>query len=377
MPGPKPIYRPTFTPKQVQEARSIVKKHTAPFNMVKRAQLVLLLHEAPDIENTVAARQLGRHENWVRYWRKRWVTDDFSLVDKPRSGRPPTYSARDHALVKAIACEFPAQRERPLSRYSTTDLVRVVKADEMFDHISASTIWRILDRDAIKPWRFRSWIFPRDPLFVEKAGPVLDLYEGIWEHEPLGPQDFVISADEKTSIQARRRCHPSLPPQPHQIALFEHEYERQGAIQYLSALDVHRMKLFGRCEPKNGKAAFGRLVDDVMVQEPYHSAERVFWIVDNGSAHRGEKAARELKERYTNLILVHLPVHASWLNQIEIYFSILQRKVLKPNDFQNIHELSYRIIAFQDYFMETAKPFNWKYTRSHLEQLDERLRLAA
>jgi len=257
------------------------------------------------------------------------------------------------------------------------DIVRVLKDEREFKHISATTIWRILDQEAIKPWRFRSWIFPRDPDFLKKAGPILDLYLRLWQGQPLGPQDFVISADEKTSIQARHRLVASRPANSRQLALFEHEYQRQGALQYLAALDVHRLKLFGRCEPKTGKAAFGRLVDEVMHRSPYADAERVFWIVDNGSSHRGPKAAAELREKYPNLILVHLPVHASWLNQIEIYFSIVQRKVLTPNDFVNTQVLAERIIAFQRYYVKTARPFTWRYTRHDLAQQYERLRLAA
>jgi len=257
------------------------------------------------------------------------------------------------------------------------DIVRVVKEEKLLSHISNSSIWRTLNQDAIRPWRFRFWIFPRDPYFVAKAGPILDLYQRIWQGEKLGDRDFVISSDEKTSIQARSRKYPSKPPASKQLSLFEFEYERHGAIQYLAAMDVHNMNLFGRCEPKTGKAPFGRLVDDVMLSEPYLSAERVFWIVDNGSSHRGEKAAKELKEKYQNLILINTPVHASWLNQIEIYFSIVQRKVLTPNDFNSTGELAKRILLFQEYYMKIGKPFTWKYTRQKLEQQFQQLKLAA
>lgn len=257
------------------------------------------------------------------------------------------------------------------------DIVRVIEADQRLVHMSRSSVWRILDRDAIRPWRFRCWIFPRDPNFVEKAGIVVDLYQRIWQGQRLTNYDFVISADEKTSIQARARKHPSKPPSPQQLALFEHEYQRQGAIQYLAALDVHHVKLFGRCEPKTGKAPFGRLVDDVMQQEPYCSADRVFWIVDNGSSHRGQQAAKELNAKYANLILINTPVHASWLNQIEIYFSIIQRKVLTPNDFKSTYEIEKRILSFQDYYMKIAKPFSWKYSRHELEQQFKNYKMAA
>ena len=171
---------------------------------------------------------------------------------------------------------------------------------------------------------------PRDPDFAAKASRVLDLYERVWEDTPLGAHDFVLSADEKTSIQARRRKQPTLPPASTRPLRVEHEYFREGAWTYLAAWDVHRAKVFGRCEVKNGIAPVDRLVGEVMSQAPYNTAHRVFWIMDNCSAHRGQKAADHSRSKWPNAVLVHTPIHASWLNQIEIYFSIVQRKVLTP-----------------------------------------------
>jgi len=149
----------------------------------------------------------------------------------------------------------------------------------------------------------------------------------------------------------------------------EHEYKRCGAWAYLAALDVHRVKLFGRCERKSGIVPFDRLVSHVMAQQPYNEARRVFWIVDNGSAHRGPPSVDRLQERYPNVVLVHGPVHASWLNQIEIYFSILQRKVLTPNDFPSLEALEERLLGFQHYYEQIATPFEWKFTRRDLNAL--------
>lgn len=239
--------------------------------------------------------------------------------------------------------------------------------------ISGVTIWRWLNADAIKPWQYRSWIFPRDPLFSAKAGPILDLYQKKWKGEPLGPGDYVISTDEKTSIQARKRKAATLPPRPGRIMRVEHEYERRGALAYLAAWDVHCAKIFGRCEQKTGIKPFERLVDQVMSQEPYRSARRVFWVMDNGSSHRGQSSDKRLIQNWKNIIPVHTPVHASWLNQVEIYFSILQRKVLTPGDFDSLAELEARIIKFQDYYETVAKPFEWKFTRGDLYKLLEKL----
>ena len=157
----------------------------------------------------------------------------------------------------------------------------------------------------------------------------------------------------------------------------EHEYERLGAWAYLAALDVHRAKLFGRCEAKTGIVPFDRLVDQVMKQHPYRRARSVFWIVDNGSSHRGCRAARRLQDKYPNLVLVHGPVHASWLNQIEIYFSILQRKALTPNDFSSLQELAERLLAFERHYESIAKPFEWRFTRRDLNRMLHQLDLPA
>ena len=259
-----------------------------------------------------------------------------------------------------------------MSRYSTRELARVVVERGITASISGTTIWRWLARDAIRPWFHRSWIFPRDPAFAAKR--VLDLYHGVWEGALLGPDDYVLSADEKPSIQARARTHPTAPPGPGTAMRVEHEYKRAGALVYLAAWDVRRAKLFGRCEPKSGIVSFDALVAQVMDQAPYKSARRVFWIVDNGSSHRGAAAAERLATRWPNLILVHLPIHASWLNQIEIVFSIFQRKVLRPNTAESLFELEDTILAFQERYQQRAKPFAWKYTRQDLARLMARLK---
>ena len=275
--------------------------------------------------------------------------------------------------VKAIACQLPKESGLPLSRYSREDLVREVIGRGLVANISGRTLWRWLDEDAIRPWQHRSWIFPRDPDFQPKAERVLDLYQGLWEGQPLGTNDYVLSADEKTSIQARIRLHPTLAPEPGQAMRVEFEYQRGGALAYLAAWDVRRAKVLGRCENTTGIEPFGRLVQQVMGQEPYKSANRVFWIVDNGSSHRGAAAVKRLQGAYANIRLVHLPAHASWLNQVEIYFSVIQRKVLTPNDFTSLQEVSQRLLAFQDRYEQVAKPFEWKFTRADLHELMNRL----
>jgi hypothetical protein len=275
--------------------------------------------------------------------------------------------------VKALACELPRDLGTPLSRFSISELRREAISRGIVADVSGSTIWRWLSEDAIKPWRHRSWIFPRDPDFVPKAGRVLDLYHREWEGKLLSKRDFVICADEKTSIQARIRTHATRPPSPAENMRVEHEYKRGGSLAYLAALDVHGIRLFGRCEERNGIEPFERLVAQVMEMQPYRSAKRVFWIIDNGSSHTGVRSIERLQKRWENVIPVHLPVHASWLNQIEIYFSVVQRKVLTPNDFSSLAEVEDRLLTFQDRYQRTASPFEWRFTRTDLERLMKRL----
>jgi hypothetical protein len=271
-------------------------------------------------------------------------------------------------MVKATACELVAQTKQPLSRQSLADVTARAR-QALNKPISRSTVWRILDSDAIKPWQYKHWIFPRDPRFVEKAGPILDLYAGTWEGQPLGSKDHILSADEKTSIQARARIHPPLPCEPGQPTRIEPEYRRGGAWQYLAAWDVRRGYIMGRCEAKTGIVPFGRLVEQVLALEPYRSAERLFWVVDNGSSHRGEAAKRRLRGVDARIVLVHTPVHASWLNQVEIYFSIIQRKVLTPNDFADLEALRLRLALYEDLSNRCPKPFAWKFDRAKLVAL--------
>jgi len=249
------------------------------------------------------------------------------------------------------------------------DITAAVVQEGIVEAISSSTVWRILDEDALKPWRCRSWIYPRDPLFYERAAPALDLYAGVWQRRPLREGELVISADEKTSIQARHRLHPAEIHPDGRGQRVEHEYERAGAWAYLAAWDVHRAKLFDRVEEKTGIEPFGRLVDRVMRREPYRSARRVFWIVDGGSSHQRSTFPQRLRQRYANALAVILPVHASWLNQIEIYFSILQRKLLTPNDFSGLDAVKDHLCAFGRLFSRTATPFDWKFTRTDLQRL--------
>jgi transposase len=351
---------------------ALTRKGTAQARMVERARIVLAAGAGAN--NADIAVDMGIALHTVIKWRKRFFEEGMDgLADRKRSGRPRRLAPLVVAEVKALACELPATTGVPLSKWSCAELARTLVDRQVVEAISAATVWRILTHDAIKPWLHRSWIFPRAPDFAAKAAIVLDLYARIFEGQPLGANEFVICADEKTSIQARCRCHPTLPPGRARLMRVEHEYDRRGAVAYLAAYDVHRAQVFGRTDDTTGIVPFGRLVDQVMTVEPYASAKRVFWIVDNGSSHKGQASIDRLEGAWPTLRLIHLPVHASWLDQCEIYFSIVQRKVVKPNDFFDTDQIAQRLAAFEDRYNRTSEPFDWRFGRDDLDKFLARL----
>jgi len=347
---------------------------TAAHRDVIRARIVLAAAEGA--ANTEIAAEVGVHVDTVRKWRRRFAMAGLSgLEDRPRSGRRRTFTPVQVAEVKALACTLPAETGQPLSRWSSTDLAAEVITRGIAEMISAATVRRWLAGDAIKPWQHRSWIFPRDPDFATKAARVLDLYARQWRGQPLGPDDYVISADEKSQLQALHRRHRGQPPAPGHTRRVEFEYRRGGTLAYFAAYDVHHARVLGQIAPKTGIEPFEKLVAHVMTTEPYASARRVFWVVDNGSSHNGARSIERLNTAWPTATLIHLPIHASWLNQVEIYFSILQRKAINPNDFADLDQLSERIIGFQDRYNSTATPFDWTYTRDDLNAFLNRLDL--
>jgi transposase len=352
--------------------KRLERSQTAPWRQVLRAKIVLLA--ARPLPNAKIAARLGITVDTARKWRGRFATHGLAgLADRPRSGRPSRFTPLQVAEVKALACQLPAEQGVPLSRWSCPELAREAITRGITQAVSASTVGRWLTEDALKPWQHRSWIFIRDPDFRAKAGRVLDLYARRWQGQPLGPDEYVLCADEKTSIQARCRCHPTLPPGKARTMRINHDYDRKGALAYLAAYDVAHARVFGHCAPSTGIKPFMALVTQVMTRQPYASAKRVFWIVDNGSSHRGQAAIDRLARRFPNAVMIHTPTHASWLNQAEIYFSVVQRKVVAPNDFTHLDQVRQRLADFEPRYNATARPFGWKFTPADLDDLLARI----
>ena len=362
----------TLTATDRRKLKTLAYSHTAGYQQVIRARIVR--DAAHGYSNQKIAGRQAVHIDTVRYWRGRYADEGLpGLADRRRTGRPPRFTPVQIAEVKAMACQLPAETGLPLSRWSCPDLAGEVVDRGIIAAISASTIRRILAADALKPWQYQSWIFIRDPNFAVRATRVLDLYARTYDGVPLGADEYVISSDEKTSIQARCRCHPTLAPGAARTMRVNHEYDRGGALAYLAAYDVHQARVYSHCAATTGIVPFMTLAEHVMTQEPYASAKRVFWVVDNGSSHRGQAAIDRLARRFPNAVMVHTPVHASWLNQVEIFFSIVQRKVVTPNDFTSLDQVEDRLTAFEQRYNATARPFRWKFTPADLEDLMARI----
>ncbi|MGF7233789.1 MAG: IS630 family transposase [Frankia sp.] len=343
-----------------------------PYRDRLRAEIVLAA--AGGLPNARIAARVHTTVDTVRTWRGRFADQGIEgLTDRKRSGRPTRFTPLQVAEVTALACQLPAETGTPLSRWSCPELAREAVDRGVAPALSASTVRRWLAQASIKPWQYRSWIFVRDPEFRPKAARVLGLYARAFDGTPLRDDEYVISCDEKTSIQARCRCHPTLAPGKARAMRVNHEYDRGGAVAYLAAWDVHRARVFGRCEPTTGIVPFMNLAAQVMTQEPYASAKRVFWVVDNGSSHRGKAAIKRLTKAFPNAVMVHTPVHASWLNQVEVFFSVVQRKVVSPNDFTDLTQVTDRLRAFEDRYNATAQPFQWRFTTTDLDDLLARL----
>ncbi len=334
----------------------------------------IVLGAARGRANARIAADLHAGVDMVGKWRGRFAVRRLDgLADLPRSGRPRRISAAERAAVVALACQLPAATGVPLSRWTGPELAAELAARGLAGSISVSSVLRILAGHPVKPWQYRSWIYPRAPDFEAKATVILDLYQGFFQGKPLRPGDRLLSFDARPSIQARGRCHPTAPAAPGKPVRVEHEYVRHGALALLAGLDVHTGKVFAATPATTGIKPFMDLIGQVMARPGYTSAPRVFVIVGNGSDHRGQAALDRLARAHPNAIMIHTPVHASWLNHIEIFLSIIQKKVVSPNDFAGLDELAHTLLAFVDRYNQTARPFNWKFTASDLTDLLRRL----
>ncbi len=335
-----------------------------------RAQIVLAA--ARGRPNARIAAGLGISVDTARKWRGRFAAHGLGgLKDRPRTGRPRQISELDRAAVVALACQLPAVTGVPLSRWTGPELLAEITT-QAAGPLSLTSLRRILAGHPVKPWQYRSWIYPRDPGFEARAAVIPGLYQGYCQGKRLRPGDRILSFDAKPQIQARGRRHATLPAARGKPVRVEHEYTRHGALALPAGMDVRTGTVFASTPATTGITPFMDLAGQVMARPEYKNAPRVFIIVDNGSGHRGQAAVKRLARAHPDAIMIHTPVHASWLNQIEI-FSIIQKKVVSPDDFASPDDLSATLLAFVHRYNRTARPFNWKFTAAGLRELLARI----
>src|ERR1035441_3591529 len=370
---PLPAEPVMLTAAERRALKKRVRGSKTPWRDRLRAQIVLAA--ARGRSNARIARDLCISEDTARQWRARFAGRGVEGIgDLPRSGRPREISEEARAAVVALACQLPAATGVPLSRWSGPELKRELEAQALVSEpMSVSSLLRILAGNPVKPWQYQSWIFPRDPDFAAKANVILDLYQGVYGGKPLGPGDRILSFDARPSIQARGRIHATLPAAPGKPVRVEHEYVRHGALALLAGLDVHTGQVFASTPKTTGIVPFMDLAGQVMARPEYKNAPRRLDSAGNGSDRRGKAAIERLRKAHPNAIMIHTPVHASWLNQVEIFFSVIQKKVVSPNDFPSLEKLSGTLLAFVDRYNQTARPFSWKYTADDLKDLLRRI----
>lgn len=365
MPGPGPKYKIHLSEAQVAELTHLSQSYSQPFAKVQRARILLLSHQHPDWQNAQIAREVGCSVDMVKTWRKRWQSQPV-LADTPRTGASRHYSALIRAQIMALACSHPNDHGKVWKRWSGEKLAQVAVEEGIVDAISASTIRRWLRQDRIKPWRYHSWQKPSDPHFVEKAAPVLELYEKAQDLERQG--EAVVSVDEKTSIQARQRLTHTRAAIPNCPVQVEDRYKRMGALQLFCALTVASGLTFAKCLAKKCFADFQSFLLELFASVLFQGLRVIHLILDNATTH----APKQLATWIASLLLPFevriywLPKNASWLNQVEITFSKVQGDLLTPNDFASTTALEQDLLTYLDELNRHPKPIQWTYTQTKL-----------
>jgi hypothetical protein len=365
MPGPLPKYPIQLTREQEVHLQQLSTCYTAPFAEVQRARILLLAHQQPTWRNAEIARPVGCCVHTVKPWRQRWLQTD-SVRDAPQAGTRRTFTPLQRAQITALACSAPRAHGKPWPRWSGEKLAQVAVEQQIMEPISPGTIRTWLRADKIKPWRYHSWQHSTDPRLVDKATPVLDLYD---HAQALAAQgEAVVCRDEKTSIQARQRVRATQAAAPGAPVHVAARYKRMGAVQLFCALVVASGRTFARTRSGRKFADCKAFLWELFQSALGTGLKVVHLILDNGSTH----APKQLGSWMASLALAFevriywLPTHASWLDQVEIIFSKVQRDILTPNDFPSTLALEQQLKTYFDELNQHPKPMQWTYTKTKL-----------
>jgi transposase len=358
--------------------------YTAPFIEVQRAKVLLLAHHEPACSNTQLAKRVGCCVSTVREWRQRFVREGC-VKSQPRRGCTRKFSSWQRTHISALACSAPSAHGNAFKRWSAEKLAAVASEKQIVSSISASSIRRWLREDKIKPWRYHSWQKSTDPQFVEKAGRVLDLYEKA--EQLAATKEMVWCVDEKPSIHARERVDETLPAIPGHGVRVADRYIRRGAVQLFCALMVATGKVFADCAVKKCFVDFQHFLVQLFQSAHCAGMKVMHLILDNGPTHAPNQLGSWIAslELSFEVRIYWLPTYASWLDQVEIIFSKVQRDVLTPNDYSSVFVLQQTLLDYFDEINQNPKPVHWTYTKAKMlvkfapasEQRKEEQQLAA
>jgi transposase len=355
----------TLTPEQEARLHQLSTCYMAPFAIVQRAQIVLLAHQHPEWQNAEIARRVGCSVSTVKRWRQRWQTTD-GLRDAPRAGPRPTFTPLQRTQLVALACSAPRQYGKAWQRWSGEKLAQVGVEQGIVRAISPGTIRRWLRADKIKPWRYHSWQHSTDPQFVEKATPVLDLYAQASALQAQG--ELTVGADEKTSIQARQRVTPTKAAAPGEVMQVADRYKRMGALQLFCALIVASGLTFTQTRTTKKFVDFKAFLQAFFQSACCAGIKVLHLILDNGPTHAPKQLGAWLAslELAFEVRIYWLPKYASWLDQVEIIFSKVQRDLLTPNEFPSLAALERDLAAYFGELNLHPQPIKWTYTKTKL-----------
>lgn len=331
--------------------------HKVEARLKRRAQIVLLCREK--VPSATIARRLGTSESQVRKWRSRFQEDRAEgLRDKPRLGRPCQITPAERVRVLGVACRDPAQFGEARTTWGLESLARVLVESKRVKTISKSSVHRILQGANLKPHKVRMWCTSTDPDYDAKLADITDLYLD----PPLG--EPVLCVDEKSGMQALGRLHPLKWPRPGQAGREEFEYQRNGTRCLFACFNVRTGHVLGRLTARRTQEDFLAFLDEVA--RTYRQGV-VHVVLDNLNTHKSV-ALREWNRRRGNRFRIHYtPTHASWLNQVEIFFGILVRRVFKHASYSSTRLLDRAIERFLEQWNEReAHPFRWTYQQRTL-----------
>lgn len=326
----------------------IVRCSTAPVRRVRRAQILLLAWE--QVSNEAIAARVGCDVATVRRTRRAYRSRGMRVLDdQPRTGRPPVYDLDVRLLIVATATSDPPE---PVSQWTHQAIAEHLHHSRGIG-ISASQVGRILAEADLKPHKVRGWLNrPDDPAFFTRAQDICRLYQHI-------PADTVLlSVDEKTGIQAKSRKHPTRRARPGRPTRREFEYVRHGTVSLLAAMNVATGQVHPKIIGRNNSETFIEFLGDLDQTIPQHL--KIHLVLDNGSSHTS-KATRAWIAAHPRFTVTYTPKHASWLNMVEIFFSILTKRLLRRGEFTSRDHLAGKILKFIAHHSRTAKPFRWRY----------------